>query len=198
MPWCSTGYGRDTMLRSGVWPGFCPRTTGSIPRLTTTVSRYYELAAGFLIPGLSPTADGKTLVPKYDRLEKRGSGILAGIGTHGGRDYPRLESDRFLVLVFVYNAKARAKSQRLSFCSLDHQVTSRSPPNHALASATQLTTDCALHLGAFALSQRGEEPLCSAVLCNRSLTHACLRWRPLLLNSNLKPNRWLKRYDVLT
>ncbi|KAL7724491.1 hypothetical protein ACLKA6_007320 [Drosophila palustris] len=62
MPWCSTGYGRDTMLQSVVWPGFCPRTTGSIPRLTTTVSRYYELAAGFLIPGLSPTADGMTLL----------------------------------------------------------------------------------------------------------------------------------------
>ncbi|KAM8702715.1 hypothetical protein ACLKA7_000845 [Drosophila subpalustris] len=118
MPWCSTGYGRDTMLQSRVWPGFCPRTTGSIPRLTTTVSRYYELAAGFLIPGLSPTADGMTLVPKYDRL--------------------------------------RAKSQRLSFSSLDHKVTSRSPPNHALASATQLTTACALHLGAFALSQRAD------------------------------------------
>ncbi|KAM8702873.1 hypothetical protein ACLKA7_005208 [Drosophila subpalustris] len=37
MPWCSTGYGRDTMLQSRVWPGFCPRTTGSIPRLTTTL-----------------------------------------------------------------------------------------------------------------------------------------------------------------
>ncbi|KAM8711559.1 hypothetical protein ACLKA7_012127 [Drosophila subpalustris] len=68
MPWCSTGYGRDTMLQIRVWPGFCPRTTGSIPRLTTTVSRYYELAAGFLIPGLSPAADGMTLVSKYDRL----------------------------------------------------------------------------------------------------------------------------------
>ncbi|KAL7726716.1 hypothetical protein ACLKA6_012793 [Drosophila palustris] len=92
----------------------------------------------------------------------------------------------------------RANSQRLSFSSLDHKVASRSPLNHALALATQLTTACALHLGAFALSQRGEEALCSAVLCNRSLTHACLRWRPLLLNSNLKPNRWLKRYDDLT
>ncbi|KAL7723684.1 hypothetical protein ACLKA6_003344 [Drosophila palustris] len=56
------------MLHIRVWPGFCPRTTGSIPRLTTTVSRYYKLAAGFLIPGLSPTADVMTLVPKYDRL----------------------------------------------------------------------------------------------------------------------------------
>ncbi|KAM8701567.1 hypothetical protein ACLKA7_005609 [Drosophila subpalustris] len=68
----------------------------------------------------------------------------------------------------------RANSQRLSFSSLDHKVTSRSPLNHALASAAQLTTACALHLGAFALSQRGEEALCSAVLCDRSLSmHAC-------------------------
>ncbi|KAL7724038.1 hypothetical protein ACLKA6_003254 [Drosophila palustris] len=49
----------------------------------------------------------------------------------------------------------RASSRRLFFSALDHQVTSRSPLNHALASVTQLTTACALHLGAFALSPRG-------------------------------------------
>ncbi|KAL7724048.1 hypothetical protein ACLKA6_003081 [Drosophila palustris] len=64
------------MLQIRVWPGFCPRTTGSIPRLTTTVSKYYELAAGFLIPGLSPTADVMTLVPKYDRLLVLGSSYV--------------------------------------------------------------------------------------------------------------------------
>ncbi|KAL7724267.1 hypothetical protein ACLKA6_016851 [Drosophila palustris] len=82
----------------------------------------------------------------------------------------------------------RASSRRLFFSALDQQVSSRSPLKHALASVTQLTTACALHLGAFALSPRGEEALCSAVLCNRSLTHACLRWRPLFSNSNSKPN----------
>ncbi|KAM8702039.1 hypothetical protein ACLKA7_007679 [Drosophila subpalustris] len=49
----------------------------------------------------------------------------------------------------------RASSRRLFFSALDHQVTSRSPLKHALASVTQLTTACALHLGAFALSPRG-------------------------------------------
>ncbi|KAM8702281.1 hypothetical protein ACLKA7_007623 [Drosophila subpalustris] len=48
----------------------------------------------------------------------------------------------------------RASSRRLFFSALDRQVTSRSPLKHALASVTQLTTACALHLGAFALSPR--------------------------------------------
>ncbi|KAL7723210.1 hypothetical protein ACLKA6_001298, partial [Drosophila palustris] len=54
----------------------------------------------------------------------------------------------------------RASSRRLFFSALDHQVTSRSPLKHALASVTQLTTACALHLGAFALSPRGKSTIC--------------------------------------